>query len=188
VDPEPGERVFFHGHPSWRAMPGFYLKGLLGAVGAGAATGLASAAVDHTVQALWVALAVLVVFAIGLIGAMLKRAQTTYTITDRRLTIERGLLSREVHETALDRVQNVAARQSVLERILGIGTVDFDTAGAESNFRFTGVEHPRRIVRTVDRALHYRAGETAASSPAASRRSSALSVRSHVKSWSSRPK
>jgi uncharacterized membrane protein YdbT with pleckstrin-like domain len=157
VDPEPGERVFFHGHPSWRAMPGFYLKGLLGAVGAGTATGLASAAADHTVQALWVALAVLVVFAIGLIGAMLKRAQTTYTITDRRLTIERGLLSREVHETGLDRVQNVGARQSVLERILGVGSVDFDTAGgAEFEFRFTGVEHPRRIVRTVDRALHER--------------------------------
>ena len=42
----------------------------------------------------------------------------------------------------------------MLERLLGIGTVDFDTAaGAAYDFSFHGVEDPRRIVRTVDAAL-----------------------------------
>ena len=43
----------------------------------------------------------------------------------------------------------------VFERMLGVGTVDFDTAGsAEFDFAFRGVGDPRQIVRTVDRALH----------------------------------
>jgi uncharacterized membrane protein YdbT with pleckstrin-like domain len=138
-------------------MLGFYLKGLLTAVVAGTIAGLVSAAVENGVQALWVIAIVLIVFAVGLIRGTLRRARITYTITDRRLTIQRGLLAREVHETTLDRVQNVAARQSMLERLLGVGTVDFDTAGsAEFDFTFIGVEHPHRIVRTVDRALHER--------------------------------
>lgn len=159
MDPEPGERVLFRDHPSWRSMLAFYLKGLFVAVLAGAAAGLASASAsaDHKVQTPWVAAVVLVVFAIGLARGTLRRVRTTYTITDRRLTIEQGLLSRALHETALDRVQNVACRQSLLERILGVGTVDFDTAaGAEFDFRFTGVERPRQIARAADRALHER--------------------------------
>ena len=31
----PGEKVIFEGHPSWRAILGFYLKGILVAVVAG---------------------------------------------------------------------------------------------------------------------------------------------------------
>jgi len=90
-------------------------------------------------------------------AGQLRRIQTTYSITNRRLTIETGLLSRRLHQTRLERVQNVNSTQSLLERIVRIGTVDFDTAGeADFDFAFRGVGDPRRIVRTVDRALHER--------------------------------
>jgi uncharacterized membrane protein YdbT with pleckstrin-like domain len=155
VERDPEERVLFHGHPSWRSMLGLYLKGLLAAVLAGAIAGVISAATDKHVQTSWVVAVVLVVFALGLLRGLLRQIRTTYTITDRRLAIERGLLARDLHETTLDRVQNVAARQSLLERLLGVGTIDFDTAGsAEFDFSFAGVEHPRRIVRVIDQAMH----------------------------------
>ena len=52
--------------------------------------------------------------------------------------------------------------------MLGIGTVDFDTAAeAGFDFSFRGVGDPRGIVRTVDRALHGLRGETLGS-PSAS--------------------
>jgi uncharacterized membrane protein YdbT with pleckstrin-like domain len=157
-----GEEVLFHGHPSWRSMPGFHVKGLLGAVLIGAIAGLISALVDRQVQVTWVILAVLVVFAAVLGRGLLERLRTTYTITDQRLTIERGLMTRELYETRLERVQNVGLRQSLLERLLGVGTVDFDTAGgAGLHFSFGGVAEPRRIVRTVDRALRTRSSATA---------------------------
>lgn len=154
MDPEPGEQVFFHGHPSWRSMLAFHLKGFVAAVIAGIIAGLVTRAAAGHVQVGWVVVAVLAVFVFVLLRGLIKRLSTTYTITNRRLTINTGLLSREMHETRLERVQNVRSRQSVLERLLRVGTVDFDTAaGAAYDFAFRGVEDPRGIVRTVDGAL-----------------------------------
>jgi uncharacterized membrane protein YdbT with pleckstrin-like domain len=154
VDPEPGEQVFFHGHPSWRSMLAFYIRGLLAAILAGVIAGLITRVTGRSVNSAWVTAAVLVVFLIVLAWGLIRRIATTYTITNRRLTIRSGLLSRELHETRLERVQNVNSRQRLLERLLGIGTVDFDTAGgAADDFSFRGVEDPGGIVRTVNSAL-----------------------------------
>jgi uncharacterized membrane protein YdbT with pleckstrin-like domain len=154
VEPENGEQVFFHGHPSWLSMLFFYVKGVLGAVLLGALAGVLSALISGHVEAAWIALAVLVVFALVALSGFIRLITTTYTVTDQRLTIETGLLSRNVHHTRLARVQNVNSRQSLFERMLGIGTVDFDTAGEQGfNFSFDGVAHPHGIVHTVDRAL-----------------------------------
>ena len=40
MDPEPGEEFFFQGHPSWRSIIDFYIKGLLVAVLAGMIAGI----------------------------------------------------------------------------------------------------------------------------------------------------
>jgi uncharacterized membrane protein YdbT with pleckstrin-like domain len=102
--------------------------------------------------------AVLVVFLVVIGSGALRRARTTYTITSRRLTIQTGLMARDVHETRLEHVQNVNCHQTPLERLLDVGTVSFDTAGgAAFDFSFTGIEEPHRIVRTLDHALHERA-------------------------------
>ncbi|MGO9956343.1 MAG: PH domain-containing protein [Solirubrobacteraceae bacterium] len=155
MDREPDEVVFFHGHPSWLSMAGFYVTGMLASLLAGVVAGVIGAAADHHVHPGWVIAAVVVVFALTIALGHLERIRTTYSITNRRLTIERGLLARDLHQTRLERIQNVNARQSVPERMLGVGTVDFDTAGeAQFDFSFRGVRDPRGIVRTVDRALH----------------------------------
>jgi uncharacterized membrane protein YdbT with pleckstrin-like domain len=191
---EPGEQVFFHGHPSWRSILDYYAKGLFLAIAAGAIAGIVTAIVNGHVQVGWIIVAVVAVFIVALLVGVIKLVSTTYAITSRRLTINSGLLRRDMHETRLERVQNVNLTQSLLERFLRIGTVDFDTAaGAEYDFKFTGVATPKEIVRTVDRALHDLQaapgqGPTTGARPAAARSSCALSVRSHVKSWSSRPK
>ncbi len=154
MDPEPGEQVFFHGHPSWRSMLAFYIRGLLAAILAGVIAGLITRVSSHSVEVGWVAPAVLVVFVVVLVWGLIRRIVTTYTISNRRLTIRTGLLSREHHECRLERVQNVNSRQHLLERMLGIGTVDFDTAGSAAyDFSFRGVEDPGRIVQTVNAAM-----------------------------------
>ncbi len=155
MNPEPGEEVFFHGHPSWRALLSFYVKGILAAVLAGAIAGVITRLSSRTVSVGWVTGVVLIVFILVLLVGTIRRIQTTYTITNRRLTIDTGLMSRELHETRLERVQNVNSRQSLLQRLLGVGSVDFDTAGsAQYDFTFHGVADPRAIVQTVNRALH----------------------------------
>jgi uncharacterized membrane protein YdbT with pleckstrin-like domain len=148
------EEIFFHGHPSWRAILDFYAKGAVSAVIAGTIAGIVTAIVSDHVQVGWIVAAVAIVLAVVLLIGVVSRKRTTYTITNERLTIQKGFLSHELHETRLERVQNVNSRQSILERMLRVGTVDFDTAGgAEYDFAFRGVANPRRIVRTVHQAL-----------------------------------
>ncbi len=141
-----GEQVIFQGHPSWRAILGFYLKGLLVAIILGVIAKLLSSTAA-------VFAVVLVVLAITLLLGFLKRWATTYTITNRRLNIKRGIFSREVQETRLERVQNVNYNQSVYQRLMQIGDVDFDTAATDDyNFVFYGVADPADVVHQVDRA------------------------------------
>ena len=84
----------------------------------------------------------------------LKRLSTRYAITDRRLRIQRGIVARNVEEARLERVQNVSVKQGILERILQIGTVDFDTASnrPDDTFEFRGIAQPEKIIRLVDEA------------------------------------
>lgn len=89
-----------------------------------------------------------------------KRVATTYTISDRRLNIKRGIVARNVQETRLQRVQNVNFEQGVYERMMQIGDVEFTTAGTEeSNFVFAGVAQPEEVVEQVDRATHAKLGD-----------------------------
>jgi uncharacterized membrane protein YdbT with pleckstrin-like domain len=102
-----------------------------------------------------VAAVVVAAAALLLLGGFVKRMATVYTITNQRLRIKRGLLSKKVQQTRIERVQNVNTDQSVLDRILRVGTVDFDTAGTDdSDFTFRGVSGPGRVVEAVDRAQH----------------------------------
>ena len=159
MDPEPGEIVFFDGHPSWLSLSGLLGRGLLAAVAGGVLAGVITVISAGHVQVGWVIAAVGAVFVSLFAIAQLRRLQTTYAITSRRLTIETGILSRDLHQTRLERVQNVNATQSLGERILHVGTVTFDTAGeAEFDFAFRGVDNPRAIVRTVDQALQQQSG------------------------------
>jgi uncharacterized membrane protein YdbT with pleckstrin-like domain len=154
VEPEPGEQIFFHGHPSWRSILSFYLKGVVLAILAGAIAGVVSRVTGKSVNVAIVVLVVLVAFALMLVIGLVMRIATVYTISNQRLTIRTGILSRELHETRLERVQNVNYQQSVIERLLRVGDVTFDTAGeAGFNFAFRGVAEPSNIVRTVDRAI-----------------------------------
>ena len=143
----PGERVIFEGHPSWRAILDFYLKGILVAALVAVAATLFDAG-DGTVF-----LIVLVIVGLTVLIGFVKRVATTYTITDRRLNIRRGIVSREVQETRLERVQNVNYKQSIYQRLMQIGDVDFDTAaGDDYNFIFAGVADPGDVVHRVDQA------------------------------------
>ncbi len=152
---EPGEQILFRGHPCWRSMVPFYIKGSLASLIAGVIGGLAGSVADGHVNVGWLIAAVLIVFALALSTGRLRRQLTTYSITSRRLTIETGLFSRELHQARLERIQNVDARQSMAQRLLRVGSVDFETAAdAEMGFSFEGVDDPRGIVRFVDQALH----------------------------------
>ncbi len=156
----PGEEVLYEGHPSWRAILDFYLKGILATAVVCLLVALATGTIgDSTDKGLVTIIAFVGVAGTILIG-FVKRVATSYTITNRRLHIKRGIVSRTIQETRLERVQNVNYQQSVLQRMLQIGNVDFDTAaGDDYNFIFAGVAEPADVVHMVDTATRRGAAE-----------------------------
>ena len=87
VQLHPGEQVIFEGHPSWRAILAFYLKGIVIAAVAGVIAKLLGS--DSTVF-----LVVFVIVTLTVLVGFIKRVATVYTVTDRRLNIKRGIVSR----------------------------------------------------------------------------------------------
>ncbi len=147
MDLQSGEKVIYQGHPSWRAILGFYLKGAVVGAAAGVLAGLLNEGAGLGV------LTFAVILAITIVVGFIKRVATVYTITDRRLNIKVGIVARKVQETRLQRVQNVNYNQGVYERIMQIGDVEFTTAGTdESNFIFAGVAQPEQVVQQVEQA------------------------------------
>jgi uncharacterized membrane protein YdbT with pleckstrin-like domain len=146
VDMQPGERVVFEGHPSWRGLLSFYIGGVAGAIAIAVVIGL--------LTSFWVGLLAAAALVAAVLGfGLFKRMSTTYLVSNQRLYIRRGLLAKRVQQTRIDRVQNVNTEQSLRERMLRVGTVDFDTAGTDdSNFTFRGIADPAAVVAAVHRA------------------------------------
>src|SRR3954454_3199997 len=161
MDLHPGEHVIYEGHPSWRSIIGFYILGLI-VVAAAAVIGAVASGTGVAVAAGAAALVLV------LIVGWLRRITTHYLITNRRLHIRHGILSRRVEETRVDRVVDVTVHQSVLDRILAIGAVDFDNASAQQGdlFRFSGIARPQRITLAINQ-VHEEAASAGRARPEA---------------------
>jgi uncharacterized membrane protein YdbT with pleckstrin-like domain len=145
----------FQGHPSWRSIIAFYIKGLFVVLIAAFVVAIVTNITGDGTDSGLVSLVAVVGVAVIVLAGFIKRVTVHYTITTRRLHIKRGIISREIQETRLERVQNVNYDQSVLQRLLQVGDVDFDTAaGDDFNFVFAGVANPDEVVERVDRATH----------------------------------
>lgn len=162
VELRTGEHALYEGRPSWRALFSFYLSGVLVAAAALAVLWwLADSPAAGVLVGAGIAGATLVV-------GYVRRRFTKYLITNQRLRISRGMVRRHVQETRLERVQNVNYDQGILDRLLKVGSVDFDTAGTDdSDFRFEWVTRPEDVVRAVDDAIASRAGSSEAPRPPA---------------------
>jgi uncharacterized membrane protein YdbT with pleckstrin-like domain len=150
------ETVIWRGSPSWKSLLLFHVKwtvisllpAALWVILNSTMSSPPSAAIFFGISAV----ALVLTYVVGWI----KRATTRYLVTDRRIHIRTGLLSRNDSSTHLDRVQNVNVTQSVFQRLLGIGNVDWDTAGTDAtdaDFTFYGIDDPGGLRHRVDQAL-----------------------------------
>lgn len=153
------EAMIWEGHPTWRAMLSFHIKWF-------AAT-IVLFGLLLLVRALGIDLSYAVIVTILLVGlgvtvviGWLQRFFTQYTITTRRLNIRSGILSKTESSTNVDRIQNITVKQSPVDRIMKVGSIDFDTAGdnVADRFSFIGVNGPQDL---RERIMHARDDEKA---------------------------
>jgi uncharacterized membrane protein YdbT with pleckstrin-like domain len=75
---------------------------------------------------------------------------TIYAITDRRLVLRSGVFNRSGHDMPLSRLNDVRFSHTVIERVLGCGTLVVESAGESGQLVLDDV--PR--VEQVQRALY----------------------------------
>jgi membrane protein YdbS with pleckstrin-like domain len=111
---------------------------------------------------LGVLLLIVIVGVVLLIGVYIKWKSTHYKLTNQRLFIRSGFISRSLEEIQLYRVKDVAFHQSILDRVLGIGSITV-LSSDESAPRVTliGIEEPETFkeeIRTAYRTARQREG------------------------------
>ncbi len=80
----------------------------------------------------------------------LHRRSTRYTVTNRRIGIERGIISKSVRESALTQVEDVVVHQSAMQRILNVGDLEVRTeAGSQGVLWIWDAPRPRDFERAI---------------------------------------
>jgi uncharacterized membrane protein YdbT with pleckstrin-like domain len=72
---------------------------------------------------------------IAFFNAFIKKYTSEYIITNRRLILKRGLISRKSVELYLAKCEGISIDQGILGRILGYGTLITTTGGVTNKFR-----------------------------------------------------
>ena len=143
-------RLIYGGSPSWRAsLPRYAAMAFL--VVGGAAGGAVAAYTQGPYGAL-VGLLALVGLAL-LAVSELRRRSTRYRVTTRTVDIERGVLDRKIDTLQLWRVRDVEFRQTLSQRMFGLGTLRLVTHDATTpETLLEGVADARTVFEELKRA------------------------------------
>ena len=149
-----GEQLIWKGKPTWRATLSFYIGWGVAALVPFVVVLLVNIFTD-TDWPIWLGVVIsLILLAIVLLAGWIRRFFTQYTVTTKRMTIREGILAKRESTAHVDRIQNITITQSPIDRIMKVGTVDFDTAGEQGSaqLRFFGVDDPQDLRDRVARA------------------------------------
>ena len=141
------ERVVFELRPHWVSLLPSVLWTL--ALGVGLFLGYAAAeaiaerdpstaksVVGGVATVAWLALAAL---------PALRWYFTLFVLTSDRLITRSGIVAKQSREIPLERINDVAFNQSVLDRILGAGDLLVESAGERGQTRITNVRKPEQV-------------------------------------------
>jgi membrane protein YdbS with pleckstrin-like domain len=145
---EDGERVVFAVRPTFLFIGLGYVLAALGAVGLTVLLATFTAFPPH--YSLLVALPLLLIPAFR----HLKRNSVRYTLTDSKIEIDQGFISRRTRNIPLRNIQDVTVSATIPQRLLGFGDIIIDNAsevGGSTQMR--NVPDPRRHADLLLREL-----------------------------------
>jgi uncharacterized membrane protein YdbT with pleckstrin-like domain len=145
--PEAQERVIFALRPSFLFVGVRYaIAAVLWLLATAIVAAIASvASVPTGVGALVVVVVGLVLFAKP-VFAHVDRQRHLYTLTNHKLEIEHGILSKTVRNVPLSKIQDVTVTASLLQRMLGLGNIAIDNASENAG---------QIVIRAVPDAKRY---------------------------------
>jgi membrane protein YdbS with pleckstrin-like domain len=96
----------------------------------------------------WILLAALAFGAIAGLMALVRRVRISadeFAVTNRRVIRKVGLVSREIEQAPLDKIQDITVDQGWLGRLLGFGTVTIETASERGTLVFPTIARPEGL-------------------------------------------
>lgn len=149
LGPQEDELIHMRTHP--KALVGPVLVLIVVVAGEGTALGLMPPDLGA-----WVPWAVVVLGAvllvIGTVIPWLRWLTTTYTVTTRRIITRRGIFTRTGHDLPLARINDVSYERSLLDRMLGCGTLVLTTA-ADAPVTLSDVPHVEQVHLEMNEVL-----------------------------------
>jgi len=84
----------------------------------------------------------------------LERMFTKMTIIGDKLRYEVGMFSKSTRTIQLSKVQDVTVRQSLWQRMGGVGSLSIETAGESSRLTFPSIDSPQAMAEHIIDASH----------------------------------
>lgn len=138
-----GEIVRMHMRTHPKALAGPVIVLIVVVAAAGTALGIMPPKVGRWAPWAVVGLAA-VLLILGTVMPWLRWLTATYTVTNRRIISQRGILTRSGHDLPLNRINDVSYERGLLDRILGCGTLVLTTA-ADDPVTLTDVPHVEQV-------------------------------------------
>ncbi len=144
----PGEEIIMHRHPHWKMMvvPVVVLLLVVALVSFLAAfIGAQSWGLWARIVLLVIALALVIRFTLM---PLIRWRTTHFVITNRRVLVREGLVTRRGMDIPMRRITGVEFRQGLLERLLGVGTLVIESPSEDAlEFRdIPGVESAHALL------------------------------------------
>ena len=92
---------------------------------------------------------------IWFIVTYLSRLSTRYTLTEERLIVTKGLLSKSIEEVELFRIKDTKVSQSFLDRLVGIGHIEVTSSDNTGSLSITTI--PKALERRESIRRYYMA-------------------------------
>lgn len=110
----------------------------------------------------WIVIAGMVILILlGSVIPFLKWLTWTYTLTNKRIVEQKGLLTRTGRVIPLSRVNDVAFEKNLNDRILGCGTLIIHDASEQAGLELRDIPHIEDFHRTVTNLVFESHGKTA---------------------------
>ncbi|HWY61672.1 MAG TPA: PH domain-containing protein [Rhizomicrobium sp.] len=124
---DPGETVVYQASLHWIVYLGPVV--MLGA-------GIAFALPGRLPGGSYAGLAILVVGLVGLLAAWIRQISSEFAVTDRRVIIKTGFVSRRTIELNMSKVESIQVDQNIVGRLLNYGTITvIGTGGTKEPFQ-----------------------------------------------------
>jgi uncharacterized membrane protein YdbT with pleckstrin-like domain len=104
----------------------------------------------------WAVGLIVIAWAVWLTLKYFQWRMTYFVVTSRRVIYRTGVVSKHGVEIPLERINNINFHQRIIDRIIGAGDLDIESAGKDGQSHFDFIRHPDGVQHEIYRQMETR--------------------------------